>query len=170
MNEQDAEDLVQDTYLKAARAADTFRGNRSSRSWLFRIMTNTYIDRFRRERQTPTSVELDDSRVATDDPPENTGDPNIDFWDGERLEWFLSRSLTDEVKNEIDRLPTKFREVVVLRDVEGFAYQEVADFLSIPIGTVMSRLYRARRELKTQLCEYATRAGYIAAMPELCGC
>jgi len=168
-NRQDAEDLVQETYLKAVRSLGRYREDAPCRAWLFRILTNAYIDRYRRARREPAAVELDEGGAtglydhalddALSDPLRLAGD------DPERddLDAFLSRSMSDEVKAAIDGLPDPFRELVVLRDLEGFSYSECAEMLAIPVGTVMSRLHRGRRLLRQALAAYASRHGYRRA-------
>lgn len=166
-NRQDAEDLVQETYLKAVRSLDRFREEAGCKPWLFRILTNTYIDSYRRGRQAPDLVEFDEEgatgiypRILSTFPGETETGP-MHSPDG--LEGFLHRFVADEVKAAIDALPEIFRELIVLRDLEGFTYQECAELLAIPIGTVMSRLHRARKTLQHELWEYAIVKGYVAA-------
>jgi RNA polymerase sigma-70 factor (ECF subfamily) len=165
-NRQDAEDLVQETYLKAVRSADRFREDASCRGWLFRILTNSYIDRYRRERREPHAVELteDGTSGLYDDALDEAlpGEPDHRT-DPADLDWFLSLSMSDPVKEAIDGLPDAFRELIVLRDLEGFSYRECAEMLEIPVGTVMSRLYRGRRLLQAALAGYARRRGYRPA-------
>lgn len=155
---QDAEDLVQDTYLKAVRGMDRYRDEAGCRAWLFRILTNTYIDLYRKRRRAPIVVEFDESHAGdAPDGPEETDDGPDDLEDS------LSWSFADEVKAAIDDLPDVFRELIVLRDVEGFSYRECADMLEIPLGTVMSRLHRGRRILQRRLRGYAVANGYLPA-------
>ncbi|HUF90333.1 MAG TPA: sigma-70 family RNA polymerase sigma factor [Gemmatimonadota bacterium] len=167
-NRQDAEDLVQETYLKAVRALDRYREDASCKAWLFRILTNAYIDRYRRARRQPRSVELDEGGAtglyedALDDTLSDPFGLDPGSADAADLEWFLSLSMSDPVKAAIDGLPDPFRELVVLRDLEGFSYRECADLLGIPVGTVMSRLHRGRRLLREALAAYARRHGYRA--------
>jgi len=165
-NREDAEDLVQETYLKAVRGRDRFREDASCKAWLFRILTNAYIDRYRRAQRQPRAVELDEEGAtglyddALDDGLSDPSDPDADTAD---LEWFLSLSMSDPVKAAIDGLPDPFRELVVLRDLEGFSYRECANLLGIPVGTVMSRLHRGRRLLREALAAHARRHGYRGA-------
>ena len=157
-NRQDAEDLVQETYLKAVRNLHRYRDDGSCKAWLFRILTNTYIDSYRKARRSPMPVELDEEgasglyeRMVA--PPGDDG----------ALDDFLGRFVADEVKRALDGLPEIFRSVIALRDIEGFSYQEIADMLEIPIGTVMSRLFRGRRLLQDALRDYAVEEGYLRA-------
>lgn len=165
-NRQDAEDLVQETYLKAVRALDRYREESGCRAWLFTILTNTYIDHYRRRKRRPVKVEFDDEgatgiydRIATRFPGGADALPH----DATDLEEFLSRFVADEVKAAIDELSDAFRELIVLRDIHGFSYRECAEMLGIPIGTVMSRLHRGRRALQERLWEYAVERGYVSA-------
>ena len=164
-NRQDAEDLVQDTYLKAVRNLHRYRDDGSCKAWLFRILTNTYIDGYRKARRSPMPVELDEEgasglyeRMVV--PPGDDGAPPLDLRD---LDDFLGRFVADEVKRALDGLPEVFRSAIALRAIEGFSYQEIADMLEIPIGTVMSRLFRGRRLLQEALREYAVEEGYVQA-------
>jgi len=147
-NPADAEDLVQETFLKAYRAYDQFREGTNLKAWLYRILTNTFINTYRREARRPAEVDLDEvedlylyKRLAG-----NGGVPSAET---EVLEQLGEA----EVKAAIDRLPEYFRLPVVLADAEGFSYKEIAEILEIPIGTVMSRLHRGRKILQRELWE-----------------
>jgi RNA polymerase sigma-70 factor (ECF subfamily) len=162
-NKQDAEDLVQETYLKAVRSLHRYREDSSCKAWLFRILTNAYIDRYRKSKRAPISVEFDEEGGAH---LHDSLEEEDEFEEGrihsaDDLPTLLSWFAADEVKGAIDGLPDIFREVIALRDIEGFSYQEVADMLEIPIGTVMSRLFRGRRFLQEELWEYARERGYV---------
>lgn len=168
-NRQDAQDLVQETYLKAVRNLHRYRAEAGCKSWLFTILTNTYIDLYRKRKRRPEKVEFDDEgatgiydRIVSTFPAEEADGP---LHSRGGVDDFLHRFMPDEVKAAIDELPDIHRELIILRDLEGFAYQECADMLDIPIGTVMSRLYRARKALQEELWEYATRRGYAAVNP-----
>lgn len=157
-NRQDAEDLVQETYLKAVRDLDRHREIASVRGWLFRILTNTYIDRYRKARRSPSEVVFEDEgpfdRAA--DLDDNTGlDAEALLRDPREIEAFLVRFVSDDVKAAVDELPETFRLAVVLRDLLGFSYKEIGEQLSVPIGTVMSRLFRGRRMIQEHLREHA---------------
>jgi RNA polymerase sigma-70 factor (ECF subfamily) len=159
-SQRDAEDLVQDTLLKAYRNFDKYRPGTNCRAWLFRILTNTFINRYRkkqRERvflldddETRPLAERIESRPPSEyEPREETNEESV------------QRLFGDEVGAALQRLPLDFRLVVLLADVHDFSYRECAEILEIPIGTVMSRLYRGRRLLRAELAEYAVDNGYI---------
>lgn len=153
-NAADAEDLVQETYLRAFRFRDRFLAGSNLRAWLFKILSNTAISRFRHTSHESSDTSLDEM-----------GD--FDLYDqavmsggsiGESAEQeALSQILDVDVRRALEDLPDPFRLAVVLSDVEGFSYKEIADMLEVPLGTVMSRLFRGRRILRNQLQEY-TRA------------
>jgi RNA polymerase sigma-70 factor, ECF subfamily len=149
-NPADAEDLVQETYLRAFRFRDRFATGSNLRAWLFKILTNTAISRFRhtsRESGDASLDEMDESdlyaRIAQGGRGESAEDE------------LLSAVLDVDVRQAIDELPEPFRLAVVLSDVEGFTYKEIADMLDVPLGTVMSRLFRGRRILRKRLSEAA---------------
>jgi RNA polymerase sigma-70 factor (ECF subfamily) len=157
-NRTDAEDLVQETYLKAYRSFNTFHEGTNLRAWLFRILTNTYINAYRAKQRRPEETELDDVE---------------DFYLYRRIggieEALASRSAEDElmdvftddeVKQALEDLPESFRLPVLLADVEGFSYKEIADMLEIPMGTVMSRLHRGRKAMQKALYEFAAARGF----------
>jgi RNA polymerase sigma-70 factor (ECF subfamily) len=158
-NPADAEDLVQETYLKAYRAFDTFAEGTNLKAWMYRILTNTYINRYRAKKRRPEETDLEDVE---------------DFYLYRRLggleEARMSRSAEDElmdmfseteVKEALEALPEQFRLAVLLADVEGFSYKEIAEILEIPMGTVMSRLHRGRKALQKRLYEFATTRGLV---------
>ena len=162
-NQADAEDLVQETYLRGFRSFHTFEQGTNLRAWLFRILTNAYIDRYRKARRSPVPVELEEEgRTGLYDrvleTPGEEAPPAFDLSD---LEDYLGRFVGDEVKHAVDGLPEIFRTAIALRDMEGFSYQEIADMLEIPIGTVMSRLFRGRKMLQQLLFSYAVEQGII---------
>ena len=160
---QDAEDLVQETYLKAIRNLHRYRDDGTCKAWLFRILTNTYIDGYRKARRSPQPVELEEDGASGlyERMVDPVGDPDAPPPEIDDLEDFLGRFVGDEVKQALDGLPEVFRTAILLRDIEGFCYQEIADMLEIPIGTVMSRLFRGRKLLQDALREYAIREGYV---------
>ncbi|MDX1624540.1 MAG: sigma-70 family RNA polymerase sigma factor [Gemmatimonadota bacterium] len=165
-NERDAEDLVQETYLKAVRNLHRYREDAGCKAWLFTILTNTYIDMYRKRKRSPRKVEFDEEGAT------GIYDRIVDHFPGkpetglrhskDDLETFLSHFMADEVKAAIDDLPDIFRELIVLRDLEGFSYKECAEMLDIPIGTVMSRLHRGRKHLQEKLWDYARERGYVS--------
>jgi RNA polymerase sigma-70 factor (ECF subfamily) len=158
-NPQDAEDLVQETYLNAFRALDRFEEGTNLRAWLFRILNNAFISQYRRRKRRPSSsldevsdFYLYDHLVAGNTaPPQENPEREV-----------LSRIGDEAVLQALEELPVEFRQVELLADVEGFSYREIADILGIPIGTVMSRLYRGRRRLQQRLWREAQQAGYDA--------
>lgn len=152
-NSRDAEDLVQDTYLKAFRNFARFRPDTNFKAWIFRILVNTYIDSYRRKSRAPFLSELDEeSAVAPPAPQEKK--VLLDNLNA------LDRFVGDDVLKALNKLPPAHRLVVLLADVEDFKYREIAEILDIPIGTVMSRLHHAREFLRKALWEYAREQGY----------
>lgn len=160
-NQQEAEDLVQETMLKAFRFANTYHPGTNLRAWLFRILNTSAINRFRRQATHPTPAAL----------PEGE-----DFYlynhirdlSGQELsaaaeDEVLSKYLDEDVYRALNNLPINFRMPVILADIEGMSYKEIAEALQIPIGTVMSRISRARRQLQQSLWEYAREKGYVTA-------
>lgn len=157
-SEADAEDLVQETYIRAFRFRDQFTPGTNMKAWLFRILTNAFINTYRKKSTEPQTTELDDVEEATlyRHMVGSTAD-------GEGPEREVLDSIVDEeVRQALDELPERFRSVVLL-DVEGFAYKEIAEMLEIPIGTVMSRLHRGRRFLQKRLYDHAREHGMAAA-------
>jgi RNA polymerase sigma-70 factor (ECF subfamily) len=158
-SEADAEDLVQETYIKAFRFREQFTPGTNLKAWLFRILTNTFINSYRRRQSQPEMTELDDvseidlyRKMSNARASRATGDPESEFLEG---------IVDSEVKDALNDLPEKFRTVVLL-DVEGFSYKEIAEMLEIPIGTVMSRLHRGRKFLQKRLYEHAQEHGIAA--------
>ena len=158
-NKADAEDLVQETYLKAWRAFDSYQDGTNLRAWLFRIMTNTYINKYNAAQRRPTETELDDveelylyRRLGTIDQSRMSASA-----EDQMMELFTD----DEVKNAIEELPEAFRLPLLLADVDGFSYKEIAEMLDVPIGTVMSRLHRGRKAMQKRLYDYARDRGLV---------
>jgi RNA polymerase sigma-70 factor (ECF subfamily) len=151
-DESAAQDLVQETMLRAYRAWDSFELGSNCRSWLMTILRNTFINDYRKRKNRPSSVDYDEIAErpvfmdARDKDPEGR---------------FFTRLIDREVISAIEELPTDFRIPLVLADIEGLGYQEIAELLALPLGTVKSRLFRARRRLQRQLYEYAIDMGYI---------
>ncbi len=147
---EEAEDLVQETYARAFRSWQQFQPGTNLRAWLLRILTNLNIDRGRRKQRTPDmqSIEANDYYLA--DKLEETGGP---LTEEERVDERLSQ---DSIVGALSQVPHDFRDVIVLVDIGDFSYQETAQILDIPVGTVMSRLHRGRRILKTELAESVT--------------
>jgi len=150
----DAEDLVQDTIVKAYRFFSSYEKGTNAKAWLFRILKNSYINNYRKKSKKPNQVDYDE--VATF--YETIRDERTDTSD---LEDKMFRELIDDdISNALDELPEDFRTVVLLCDVEGFTYEEIANMLDVPIGTIRSRLHRGRNLLRTQLLEYAEKRGF----------
>ncbi|MEX2435418.1 MAG: sigma-70 family RNA polymerase sigma factor [Balneolaceae bacterium] len=152
----DAEDLVQDTIVKAYRFFSSYEKGTNAKAWLFRILKNSYINNYRKKSKKPQEVDYDE--VAT-------------FYETIRaertetsdLEDKMFRELIDDdISNALDEIPEDFRTVVLLCDVEDFTYEEIANMLDVPIGTIRSRLHRGRNLLKAQLMEYAGKRGYVS--------
>jgi len=164
-NSSDAEDLVQETYLKAYRSFGGFQDGTNLRAWLYRILTNTFINQYRAKQRRPQEQDLEDIE-----------DLYLYRRIGGLEEQLASRSAEDElmdlftddeVKQAMEDLPDQFRMAVYLADVEGFAYKEIAEILDVPIGTVMSRLHRGRKAMQKQLYEYAAARGLVEPTPRL---
>ena len=147
----EASDLLQETFLKAYRFYDKFEQGTNAKAWLYRIMRNTYINDYRKGKRTPDMVEYDEQTSAY--MMSRRDEPRPDAIKGEIFE--------DEIAEAISSLPEKFKSVIVLRDVEDLPYEEIAEALEIPIGTVRSRLHRARAILFEKLKTYAKERGYV---------
>jgi RNA polymerase sigma-70 factor (ECF subfamily) len=161
-NERDAEDLVQDSFMRAFRFFDKFERGTNIKAWLFRILTNTFINRYRRNAKERNLIEGSEREAVTErmmaqDSSEFGQTPEKAFFD---------RMLSDEVLKAIDVLPVDFRIVVVLADLQEFAYKEIAEILQCPVGTVMSRLFRGRRLLQKSLAHHAAELGIQVEAPE----
>ena len=161
-SEADAEDLVQETYIRAFRFRDQFTLGTNMKAWLFRILTNTFINTYRRKAAQPEVTDLEGvdefslyRRMADDRAASSSPDPEAELLNG---------VVDTEVTDALEALPEKFRTTVLL-DVEGFSYKEIAEMLGIPIGTVMSRLHRGRKMLRDMLADYAAERGFKAAEP-----
>jgi len=157
-NRADAEDLVQETYLKAYRAYDSFKAGTNLRAWMFRILTNTHINRYRTKSRRPIETELDD--VDNLYLYQRVGDAGTSPSAEDDL---MDRLTEPAVTDAVASLPEYYRMPVLLADVEGFAYKEIAEILDIPIGTVMSRLHRGRNALQKALYNVAVERGIVAA-------
>jgi RNA polymerase sigma-70 factor (ECF subfamily) len=156
-NPADAEDLVQETMLKAYRAYDTFTAGTNLKAWLYRILTNTYINKYRQAQRRPAETDLDDvedlylyRRLGAT--------PSLDAARSAEEE-LLAGLVESDIAEAIADLPEAFRLPVLLADLEGFSYREIAEILDIPMGTVMSRLHRGRKQLQRALWDFATRRG-----------
>jgi RNA polymerase sigma-70 factor (ECF subfamily) len=158
-NPADAEDLVQETYLRAYRAFGSFRDGTNLKAWLYRILTNTFINQYRAAKRRPERADLDDvedlylyRRLGGLEAAQASRGPEQEV---------LDRMPDDAVKEALEALPEQFRIAVLLADVEGFSYKEIAEIVDVPIGTVMSRLHRGRKLLQKRLWQYADERGLI---------
>ena len=158
-NPADAEDLVQETYLKAYRAYHTFTEGTNLKAWLYRILTNTYINKYRKDSRRPNEVDLGTvedlylyRRIGSEASAEAARTTEERVPDG------LGES---DIKEAVEDLPETFRMPVLLADLEGFSYKEIAKILDIPIGTVMSRLHRGRKAMQKRLWEFAKDRGLL---------
>src|SRR5260370_3517900 len=157
-NERDAEDLVQDTCMRAFRFFDKFERGTNIKAWLFKILTNTFINRYRRKVKERTLVEGSErdavhERFISRDASDFAANPE---------QYFFDRLLSDDVLRAMDALPIEFRLVVILADLQEFSYKEIADILECPVGTVMSMLFRGRKLLQKTLRQYAQGEGVLA--------
>lgn len=158
-NERDAEDLVQDTVMRAYQFFDRFERGSNIKAWLFKILTNTFINRYRRKVKERTVVEGAErdavhEQFISRDTTDYAANPE---------QYFFDRLLSDDVLKAIDGLPIDFRLVVILADLQEFSYREIAEILEVPVGTVMSRLFRGRKLLQKTLRDYALGAGVLSA-------
>lgn len=158
-NAQDAEDLVQETFLKAYRAYDQFTPGTNLKAWLFRILKNTFINEYRKRQAAPPESDF----AAIEESFEGQIAPEAGGQIKNPEEEALERAFDENVQRALDALPPDYRMAVLLADIEGFSYKEVAEILEIPVGTVMSRLYRGRRMLEEAMLRYARSRGYLRA-------
>lgn len=156
-NPADAEDVVQETFLKAYRAYDSFTEGTNLKAWLYRILTNTYINRYRKKQRRPSEVELGElqdlylyKRLGEHSGAQESAEK-------EALDMFVDEDIIDALES----LPENFRLPVLYADVEGFSYKEIAEILDVPIGTVMSRLHRGRKALQRKLWNLAVERGLV---------
>ena len=158
-NPADAEDLVQETYLRAYRGFGGFKEGTNLKAWLYKILTNTFINTYRAKKRRPDETELDDQeefalfrRIGGLEAAAAARTPESEVLD----------AMPDEaVKEALEALPEQFRMAVLLADVEGFSYKEIAEIMDVPVGTVMSRLHRGRRQLQARLMDYARERGLV---------
>ena len=160
-NRSDAEDLVQEAYLRAYRGYGSFEEGTNLRAWLFRILTNTDINTYRAKQRRPQETELNEvedlymyRRISGVDVAARSAEDTL-------FDLFTD----DEVKAALENLPESFRMPVLLADVEDFSYKEIAEMLDIPMGTVMSRLHRGRKAMQKALIDFATERGMLARTP-----
>ncbi|MCU7492659.1 MAG: sigma-70 family RNA polymerase sigma factor [Bacteroidota bacterium] len=154
-NSDDADDLVQETLLKAFRFFDKFEKGTNCKAWLFRILKNSYINDYRKHSKEPSKVDYEDIENFY----ENI--KSSDVKSDHLVEDVFNNLLDDDISSAISSLPEDFRTVIILSDIEGFTYEEIADFVDCPIGTVRSRLHRARKMLYVRLNKYARERGYV---------
>ncbi|MEO1054996.1 MAG: sigma-70 family RNA polymerase sigma factor [Bacteroidota bacterium] len=154
LDEDDSKDLVQDTFLKAYRFIDSFQQGTNAKAWLFRILKNSFINDFRKKSKEPAKVDYQEVETVY-----NSEDVDTPMTTDLRVET-VQDMIGDEISNALNSLDVDFRTVIILCDLEGFKYDEMAKILDIPIGTVRSRLHRARNLLKEKLSEYAKKMGY----------
>jgi RNA polymerase sigma-70 factor (ECF subfamily) len=160
-NPEDAEDLLQETFLKAYRHYASFQPGTNLKAWLFKILKNTFINEYRRRKQLPAQVDFaefeetfESAVISTDARATRTPEDEL-----------MESTLDSEVRRALVALPHNYTVVVLLADIEGYAYKEIADILAIPVGTVMSRLYRGRRLLEKALLSYGVRYNYLHQRP-----
>jgi len=159
---EDAEDLIQETYLKAYKYYARFSEGTNFKAWLFKIMKNTFINSYRKKKLQPPKVDFDEVQEGLEETlMERAQSTLID-----PESWLMSVEMDHEVRESLLGLPHDYKMVVLLADLEGFAYKEIADILAVPVGTVMSRLYRGRRMLEKALLSYGRRYNYVSAPPE----
>jgi RNA polymerase sigma-70 factor (ECF subfamily) len=167
-NPTDAEDLVQETYLRAYRGFGGFQEGTNLKAWLYKILTNTYINIYRAKKRRPEQVDLDDTedfylyrRLGGLEAVDAQRSPETDV---------LDQIPEAVVKEALEDLPDQFRMAVLLADVEGFSYKEIAEITDVPIGTVMSRLHRGRKQLQRRLWDLAVERGLVeGASPTVTG-
>lgn len=154
-NPDKAKDLVQDTFLKAYRFWNKFEKGTNVRAWLFQIMKNTYINVYRQEKKEPDTVDYEEIQNFYDSIRASTSDAN------DLQEKLFGQLLDDDISKALESLPEEFRTVVILCDIEGLPYEEIAEFVQCPVGTVRSRLHRGRKLLHAKLFDYAKTRGFI---------
>lgn len=154
MDPTDAEDLVQDTIVKAFRFFNSYEKGTNAKAWLFRILKNSYINNYRKKSKRPNEVDYDEVSTFYES-------IRADQTDTSDLEVRMYRDMLDDtVTKALEDLPEDFRSVVLLCDVEGFTYEEIANMLDVPIGTIRSRLHRGRNLLRAALESYARKRGF----------
>ena len=153
-NEEDARDLVQDTFMKAYKSIESYAEGTNAKAWMFKILKNAYINEYRKKSKRPTEVDFEDFLAYLEkDDLTNAGAQNF------RMDMYQNL-IGDEVTIAINSLPVDFKTVILLCDIEGFTYEEISKITDIPIGTVRSRLHRGRRMLREKLRKYAAKLGY----------
>jgi len=154
-NPDDAQDLVQDTYYKAYKSYHQFKSGTNSKAWMFMILKNTFINNYRKLKREPSKVDYDDiENIYEEIKSDWTNDNNLDLD-------FYQNLLDDDLSDALAKLPMSMKEVFLLCDLEGYSYEEIAEIVNIPVGTVRSRLHRARKFLQEELFGYAKVNGYL---------
>jgi RNA polymerase sigma-70 factor (ECF subfamily) len=154
-NSDDAQDLVQDTYYKAYKSFHQFKSGTNSKAWMFMILKNTFINNYRKLKREPSKVDYDNIENIYEEIKSNwTNDNNLNLD-------FYQNLLDDDLSAALAKLPMKMKEVFLLCDLEGYSYEEIADIVKVPVGTVRSRLHRARKFLQEELFGYAKVNGYL---------
>jgi RNA polymerase sigma-70 factor (ECF subfamily) len=154
-SDADADDLVQETFMKAYRSIDSYHQGTNAKAWMFKILKNAFINEYRRKSKLPDTINYEDYLAVEDTDDEGPSGALVDIRDD-----VFAGMMGDEVSGALNALPDDFRTVILLCDMEGFSYEEIAKILEIPIGTVRSRLHRARNMLKEKLKDYAVKMGF----------
>jgi RNA polymerase sigma-70 factor (ECF subfamily) len=158
----DTEDLIQETYLKAYRYYQGFEEGTNLKAWLFRIMKNNFINTYRKKRATPQHLELDELRDAGDEL--SAAELRLGEMGPEAK--VVAEEMDIDIANAVNSLPHDYKMALLLVDIQGHTYQEVADILAVPVGTVMSRLYRGRAKIEKALLTFGKEKNYISSAPE----
>lgn len=153
-NQEDAEDLVQEAYYKAYRYYDKFEEGTNFKAWLFKILKNTFINEYRKKKTVPQNVEFSEIEESLESliKGDDSSTPETEY---------LDKLVDQDVQDALAELPDEYRLVVLLADIEDFSYKEISEILEVPLGTVMSRLYRGRKMLEKTLLSYAREHGYL---------
>lgn len=159
---EDAEDLIQETYLKAFKYYERFSEGTNFKAWLFKIMKNTFINSYRKRKLQPPKVDFGEVQEGLEETLLEHGQAAL----ADPESWAMAAEMDAEVREALLSLPHDYKMVVLLADLEGFAYKEIADILAVPVGTVMSRLYRGRRMLERALLSFGRRYNYVTTRPE----
>jgi RNA polymerase sigma-70 factor (ECF subfamily) len=159
---EESEDLLQETYLKAYNHYERFEEGTNLKAWLFRIMKNTYINWYRKRRLRPLHLEFDELQEGFEADTMDKG--RLDESNPEAV--LMSDEVDSEVRDALVSLPHNYKMAVLMVDMQGLAYQEVADILAVPVGTVMSRLYRGRKKMERALLSYGRRYNYLGGTPK----